>query len=122
MTEKGQEKMVDANTGLNDFIVLTEKALYLSLTNWKTVEETRVVDNKEKVFIKFKADVWKYGDSKELLNICADKPKQFSTTHTDFRKKVNAILADKKPSDSVLIRAKVINASSKPVIYDVEVA
>lgn len=120
MTEQKQEKIVDAMTGLNDFIVLTNKAQYLSLMNWRTVIEK--IGTPPKDYVKFKADVWKYGDSKDLLTVCTDKPKQFSSTHVDFRKKINVLLENKKPSEQVLIRAKVVDSTAKPVIYDVEFA
>lgn len=120
MTEQIPEKIVDANTGLNDFIQITDKATFLAIQNWRTVVET--IGTPPKDFVKFKADVWKHGDRKDALNVCVEKPKQFSTTHVDFRKKINALLSIYKPSELILIRAKVVDATKKPVVYDVELA
>lgn len=120
VNEQTQEKIVDANTGLNDFIQITDKAIYLAIQNWRTVVET--IGQPPKDFVKFKADVWKFGDKKEALTVLTDKPKVFSTTHVDFRKKINVLLSIYKPSELVLIRAKVVDATKKPVVYDVELA
>lgn len=114
--------VVDPNTGLNDYIQITDKAQYLSIKNWETVSEPNRKDPTSKPFIKFVADVWKYGESKDLLNVCADKPKQFESTHIDLRRKLNALLEDKDKNVEVLIRVKVVDATKKPIVYDVEVA
>ena len=115
------ETIVDAKTGLNERIELNEKPTYLSLTNWRTVSEPNKKNPQEKPFIKFKADVWKYGESKDLLNVCMDSPKLFETTHVDLRRKLNAALEYRKASDQVLIRVKIVDAKAKPIIYDLEV-
>lgn len=116
------EKIVDAKTGLNERIELTDKPTYLSIMNWRTVEEANKKNPAEKPFIKFKTDVWKYGDSKDLLNVCTDTPKLFETTHVDLRRKLNVALENRKPSEQVLIRVKIVDAKAKPIIYDLEVA
>lgn len=118
--ETTKEKIVEMDTGLNDYIDVGTTRVWMSLTNWRTVEEPNKKNPDDRPFIKFKADVFKYGDSKTLLNVCGDKPKLFETTHVDFRKKINEILKTKVKSDAVLIGAKVVGTEGKKVLYDIE--
>ena len=118
--EQTKEKVVEMDTGLNEYIEIGQTRVWISLTNWRTVEEPNPKKPDEKPFVLFKADVWKYGDNKGLLNVCTDKPKLFKTSHVDFRKKINEILKTKQKSDVVLIGAKVTGTSGKMIMYDIE--
>lgn len=115
-----KEIVVEMDKGLNDYLEVTSTRLWMSLTNWRTVSEANKKDPSQNPFILFRADVWKFGDSKELLNVL-QKPKIFETSHVDFRKKINEILKTKKNSESVLIGAKTVGTSGKMILYDIEV-
>jgi len=121
--EKQTEIVVDMDTGLNDYLEIGTNRMWMSLTNWRTVQEANKKDPTQKPFILFRADVWKYGESKDLLNVVSTTaPKIFETSHVDFRKKINEILKTRKPSDAVLIGVKTVGTSGKMILYDIEVA
>ena len=114
------EKIVPENTGLDSKFVTLEpgKALYFEFNNWRTVEE---IDATGKPYNKWKADVHKYGESLQLMNVCTS-PKIFSSSHVDFRKKINLLLAGKDKSFKFTIRVKIVDDKAKPIKYDVEFA
>lgn len=111
------EKIVNPETGLNDFIEFSDKFLYVEMENWRTVSEPNK-DGKE--LIKFRADVWKFGEDKALMNVCPENPKLLSLTHVEFRKQINKIVEGKDPKTPLMIRAKTIGKEGNKLLYLVE--
>ena len=121
--EQTQDKIVDTKTAteiVSDFVKFEkEKRQYLYLTNWRTVEEQKVFDGKEKTVIEFRADVIQSGDSPQLLTVHLP-PKRLSISNLTFRRRVNEITANKVPTETVCISAKKFG-EAKATTYDVEV-
>jgi hypothetical protein len=118
-----QEKIVDPNTGTEQTSTYIkfekEKRQYLIITNWRTVEEQKTFDGKEKKVIEFRADVTHTGESSQLLNVHMT-PKLLSISNLTFRRKVNEIVSKHASTESVRISVKKLG-EAKATTYDVEV-
>ena len=123
--ETETEKIVDPQMGLdNKRIDLKHeeykgKARYFCIKNWRTIEKPV---NELKI-IEWKADVVKFGESMQVLNlVMADKPKELAESATAFRIKVNSLLEGKDPKVETFLRIKYNGKENGRHLFDVEQA